>query len=203
MVRGLVYPQLCRAHVGQQTRPRSGEDQTRIACRSLGSRPLPVWQPIVPRHHRPRWKQESKPHPLLESLHPRTSVHRRDWTSDHCEPRTPSSAASRASPGRSELPTLVESLAPCDRSDQVPPLKRALTLNEIHLKVLTGGTVDACSNPHRFWCSVDGPSRDAAHYLHLLYQQARTARCCDLHRDEGDESNIHQARELLGRMDRV
>src|SRR6516164_4689892 len=38
MVRRLVYPQLCRAHLAQQARSRSGEDQTRVTCRSLCSR---------------------------------------------------------------------------------------------------------------------------------------------------------------------
>ena len=54
-----------------------------------------------------------------------------------------------------------------------------------------------------FRCSADGPSWHAAHYLHLLYQQARTARCRDRHGDEGDESLTHQTCELLGRVDRV
>ena len=108
----LVYPQLCRAHVGQRARSRSGENQTRIACRSLRPQSLPGWQPIVPRHHRARWKQERKPHSLLESFHPRTSVHSRDWAGDHGETRTPSSIVSRASPRRGELPALVESAMP-------------------------------------------------------------------------------------------
>ena len=36
----------------------------------------------------------------------------------------------------------------------------------------------------------------------LLYEEARTARCRNRHRDESDESGAHQGREPWGRVDR-
>ena len=108
MVRALVYPEVCRGIAEQQACFCSCQDQARGARRPLCSRSIPVRQQTMPRTHHPSAPQERKPHSVLESFCPRTSIHGRYWARDHRKPRTPSSIAGTKGPRRGELPALVE-----------------------------------------------------------------------------------------------